>query len=96
MPKGYWIAHVRVTDAQTYTNYIAANAAAFAKYGARFVVRAGRFEAVEGKLGERHVVIEFPSYDAALACYHSAEYKAALDIRKSAAEGQLVIVEGVA
>lgn len=96
MPKGYWIAHVSVKDPQAYQKYIAANAAAFAKYGARFVVRAGRYEAVEGKAGERHVVIEFPSYEAALECYRSPEYAAALELRKAASEGQLVIAEGYA
>jgi hypothetical protein len=42
LPKGYWIAHVDVTDPEGYKAYMAANGAVFAKYGARFLVRAGR------------------------------------------------------
>ena len=43
MAKGYWMARVDVADAERYKDYVAANAAAFAKYGARFLVRGGRF-----------------------------------------------------
>ena len=41
MPKAYWIAHVDIHDNETYAKYKEANAIAFAKYGARFVVRGG-------------------------------------------------------
>ncbi len=94
MAKGYWIAHVDVTDADTYKNYIAGNVAAFTKYGARYVVRAGRFESPEGRARARHVVIEFASYEQAIACYRSPEYASALAIRKSAAEAEILIIEG--
>jgi len=46
--KGYWLAQVEVTDPEGYKDYVAANQAAFRKYGARYVIRAGRYEAVEG------------------------------------------------
>lgn len=92
--KGYWIALVDVTDPEGYKGYVTANALAFEKYGAKFIVRAGRNEQPEEPAGTRHVVIEFESYDKAVECYHSPEYKAALEIRKKAATGQLVIVEG--
>ena len=94
MPKGYWIAHVEVTDPDNYPKYIAANRAAFEKYGAKFVVRGGRYDAVEGIKGDRHVVIEFPSYEAALACYHSPDYQAAKALRQGKAEADIVVIEG--
>ncbi len=94
MPKGYWIAHVDVADAEAYKLYIAANAAAFAKYGARFIIRGGAFECVEGKARARHVVLEFPSLEAAQACYASPEYAAALALRRGASEGDTVIIGG--
>ncbi len=94
VPKGYWIAHNDVTDAEAYKGYVAANGPIFAKYGARFLVRAGKFEAVEGEARGRHVVIEFPDYVTALACYHSPEYAAAMKIRKNASAGSVVVVEG--
>lgn len=95
MAKGYWIAHVKVTSPERYKDYVAANAVAFAKYKARFVVRGGESTVPEGRLqGRRHVVIEFDSYAAAKACYESPEYQAAAKIREAASEGELVIVEG--
>lgn len=93
--KGYWIGLVDVTDPEAYKAYVAANAVAFAKYGAKFVVRAGRNEQPEEPAGTRHVVIEFDSYDTAVACYRSPEYAAAVEFRKDAAKARLVIVEGV-
>jgi uncharacterized protein (DUF1330 family) len=94
MAKGYWIARVDVTDPEAYKKYVAANAEAFIKFGARFVVRAGTFEAVEGTARARNVVLEFPSYDTALACYRSPEYQRALALRAAASTSDLVIIEG--
>jgi uncharacterized protein (DUF1330 family) len=94
MAKGYWIARVDVTEPDAYKAYVAANAIAFAKYGARFIVRGGRFEAPEGSPRSRNVVLEFTDYQTALACYGSPEYAAAKAIRKGVAETDVVIVEG--
>jgi len=94
MPKGYWIANNLVTDPQAYEAYKAANAAPFAKYGARFLVRGGAQAVREGSANPRSVVIEFPSLAAAQACYDSPEYQAALALRAPAATGTLIIVEG--
>lgn len=94
MAKGFWIARVDVADAEQYKQYVAANAMPFKTFGARFVVRGGRFAAVEGTSRSRNVVIEFPSYQAALDCYHSPEYQAALKLRQPVSEGDLVIIEG--
>ncbi|MEZ5715475.1 MAG: DUF1330 domain-containing protein [Paracoccaceae bacterium] len=94
MAKGYWVARVDIDDFETYKTYIAANAAPFAEYGARFIVRAGDFVCKEGTSRSRNVVIEFPSYEAALACYESEAYQAAKALRDPVSSGDLVIVEG--
>ncbi|MEO8654679.1 MAG: DUF1330 domain-containing protein [Ramlibacter sp.] len=94
MPKGYWIARVDVADMDKYKLYVAANAKPFAEFGARFLVRSGRFEAVEGTSRGRNVVIEFPSYQAALDCYRSPAYQEAVKLRLPVATGELLIVEG--
>lgn len=94
MPKGYWIVRVDVHDPEAYNAYIAANAEAFAKYGARFLVRGGRFEPVEGTARARNVVIEFPSYQAALACYRSPEYARAMALRRPASTADVLVIEG--
>jgi uncharacterized protein (DUF1330 family) len=96
MPKGYWIARYEVTDPEQYKAYIAANAKPFKDFGARFLVRSGRYETPEGESRTRNVVIEFPSYQAALDCYQSRAYQAALELRMQAAEIDLIIIEGYA
>jgi uncharacterized protein (DUF1330 family) len=92
--KGYWIGEVDVADPEGYKAYMIANQAAFSKYGARYLIRGGKREAVEGKARERIVVIEYPSYDTALACYHSPEYQAAKKLRDGKGTVDLVVVEG--
>jgi len=94
MAKGYWIARVDVRDDNVYAKYRDANAIAFKKYGAKFVVRGGKFENPEGTSRARNVVIEFPSYQAALDCWNSPEYKHAISIRAPISEGDIVIIEG--
>ena len=94
MPKGYWVAHVDVDDPDVYAKYRDANAAPFAEYGARFLVRGGTATQKEGQSRARTVVIEFPTIEAAKACYESAGYQAAKAIRDPVSTGDLVIVEG--
>jgi len=92
--KGYWIVHLDVRDPEGYKPYIAANRMPFGKYGTRYLVRAGRCETMEGRLRSRTVVLEFPSYEAALGCYHSPEYQGAKKLRDGKAEADLVVIEG--
>jgi len=94
MAKGYWIAHVDVTNEDGYKPYAAANPAIFKKFGGRFLVRAGKSESMEGSSRSRNVVIEFPDYATALACYRSPEYQANIKVRLPYATADLVIVEG--
>ncbi len=95
MPKGYWIAHATVTNPDKYKDYQAGVAAPFEKYGAKFLVRGGAAEVIEGSSKERHIVIEFPSVDAARECFNSPEYQAAKAKRKGASMNDVIIVEGV-
>ena len=83
-----------VTEPETYKLYLAANQAPFGQFGARYLVRAGQREVPEGKARGRTVIMEFPSYDAALACYHSPGYQAAKKLREGKAVADLVVVEG--
>jgi len=94
MPKGYWIVHVDITNLERYKEYMAANATPLKKFGARILVRAGQFENPEGATRSRSGLIEFPSYEAALACYRSTEYQQAISLRQSVSTMDLVIVEG--
>jgi uncharacterized protein (DUF1330 family) len=94
MAKGYWIVRVDIRDMETYKSYIAANADPLKKYGARFLARGGEYETVEGNSRERNAVIEFPTYEQAVQCWHSPEYQAALKLREPVSTADLVIVEG--
>lgn len=94
MAKGYWIARVDVTNPEAYQGYVKANAAAFNKYGGKFLVRGGKFEAPEGTARARTVVLEFADYATALACYNSPEYQAAKAHRDGAATADLIVIEG--
>jgi uncharacterized protein (DUF1330 family) len=92
--KGYWIASVDITDPEGYKAYVAANADAFRKYAGRFLVRGGKSECVEGKLRSRLVVIEFPDFATALACYRSPEYDHARKLRIGTAQADILVIEG--
>ena len=94
MAKGYWIARVDVSDPEAYRAYVRANAVAFAKFGARFLVRGGAYRAAEGVARARQVVLEFKDYATALACFDSEEYQEARALRAKASQTELVIVEG--
>lgn len=94
MPKGYWVARFTINDQAKYDAYRAINGAAFSKYGARFLVRGGGFEARVGDARPRNVVIEFPTYQAALECYDSPEYRKALAARADGIDGDIIIIEG--
>ena len=92
--RGYWIAHVDVIEPEGYKIYSDAIDAPCGSFGGRFLVRGGAREVPEGKVRSRTVVLEFPSYDAALACYRSPGYQAAKNLRAGKAEVDLVVVEG--
>jgi len=94
MPKGYWIGHVTIDDIDPYKLYQQANAAPFKDFGAKFLVRGGPQEVREGTMRARSVVLEFPSIEAAYACYKSDAYQAAKAIRDAVSSGDLAIVEG--
>ena len=92
---GYWMVSVTIRDPDLYRQYIEGNAVAFAKYGAKFLARGGRYESPEGPTGTRNAIIEFESYEQALACYNSSEYQSALRYRLTSSSAHTVIVEGV-
>lgn len=94
MKKGYWIAHVTVKDPEAYQEYVRLDTPVVEQFGGVFKVRGGQSTAPEGAMLERHVVVEFPSYEVALECYNSADYQRAAEIRRATSDSQIVIVEG--
>lgn len=97
MPHGYVIAQIRVTDPETYPDYVAMVEPIVQGFGGEFLVRGGRAESHEGTPpGDRNVVIRFPSYEAACDWYNSDLYAEAKALRMSASTSVQTIVEGVA
>ncbi|MDH3667988.1 MAG: DUF1330 domain-containing protein [Paracoccaceae bacterium] len=96
MPFGYCIGHITVDDPDAYRAYAEKDPATIALYGGEYLVRGGQSDVKEGDFpGARTVVIRFPSFEAANAWYHGAEYSAIRPIREAVASGALMIVEGV-
>lgn len=95
MAGALWIAHVHVTDEAAYGDYAKRAGAPIAAHGGHFMVRAGKYEQLEGRDRARNVVAWFPSLQAAHDCYHSEAYQEALSFAKGASERDLVIVEEV-
>ncbi len=94
MPKGYWIARVDVEDAEAYPQYIKTALPAYERFGGKFLVRGGKVHDHEGQMRTRNVVIEFPSIEAALECYHCVEYTAAKKIRQANSRAEVIVIEG--
>jgi len=93
----YWIAHAKVNDPVEYKKYTDPLPGIFKSYNARILARGGRFQLMEGSEGAaRHVVIEFPDFDAAVRCFESKEYKdaAANKRRNGVGDVRILIVDG--
>src|SRR5205814_9988899 len=94
MPKGYWVVLAEIINIESYNEYVAANGPEHGKYGGRFLARGGQVKPKEGQPKSRVVVVELPPYRAALDCYHSPEYSAAMKLRAGRSLWDMVITEG--
>jgi uncharacterized protein (DUF1330 family) len=94
MANGYWIARVDVTDEDGFQLYARAVGPALAKFGGRFIVQGGMSRVVEGKARSRNVVVEFPSYDTALACWDSQDYQVVKALREGCGIADILIIGG--
>lgn len=96
MASGYVIGQITIHDPDNYPTYVAMVKPSLDAYKGRFLVRGGASQTFEGDApGERTVVIEFPSYQAALDWYNSPEYADAKKLRMSLSSSVQTIVEGV-
>ena len=92
----YWVARSKIHDPVRYKKYTDLVPAILEKYGGKVLARGGEFQIMEGpEHFERFVVVEFPSFEEAVACHRSPEYQAAAAHRRDGAgEVEQVIVEG--
>jgi uncharacterized protein (DUF1330 family) len=97
MPAAYIIVDMKISDMEQYKQYMAAAPAAVAAAGGEYLVRGGRFEALEGDWKPaRLAMLRFPSFEAAKAFYDDQMYRAARVKRVGATEFfNMVLVEGV-
>lgn len=91
---GYWIIHGTIKDQAAFEEYARLWKPIAERYNARFLVPGKRHETREGKDYERVVVVEFPSFEQAVACYDDPDYKAALVPAMQAYDRNLTIVDG--
>ncbi len=96
MKPGYWIARSKIIDPARYFDYVQQAGPASKLFGSQILARGGRFKILEGtSTFDRHVLVQYPSFEAALEFYHSDDYQRAAAIRLGGAGiNELVIVEG--
>ena len=92
----YWVARAKIDDPVEYKKYTDRVPKITAKFGGKVLARGGRFRIMEGPdKFHRFIVIEFPTFDRAVACFTSPEYDEAAAFRRSGAgEVETIIVEG--
>jgi uncharacterized protein (DUF1330 family) len=93
----YWIARAKITDPVAYKKYTDRVPEIVSRFGGTILARGGRYQIMEGPEDfHRHVVIEFPTLEQAVACFESPEYQEASVFRRTGGGiVENVIVEGV-
>jgi uncharacterized protein (DUF1330 family) len=93
--KAYMIGQIDVSNPQQYGEYAKLSPGIIAKYGGRFIARAGRTVTLEGTPARsRVVIVEYPSFERGQAFFSSTEYQQAKKMREGAANAQFILVEG--
>ena len=95
MAKAYWIAHITIHDLEGFKAYPPESTRIVGEHGGRFLSRGGKAQLLEGELRDRHVIVEFDNFDAALGCYNSPEYVRAREVRWRYSTGDIIIIEGL-
>jgi uncharacterized protein (DUF1330 family) len=96
MPAYVIAAVTEARDQEALVEYRRRNTDVVAAFGGRFVVRGGAHETLEGDWQPlRLVVIEFPTAAAAREWYESEDYAPLRELRRSASDTDIVLVEGV-
>ncbi|MFE9845346.1 DUF1330 domain-containing protein [Streptomyces goshikiensis] len=95
MPKGYWVSAYRtISDPEKLAAYNKLAPEAVKAGGGRVFARDGRTVAHEAGIAERTILIEFDSFEQAVAAYESAAYQEALAALSDGVERDFRIIEG--
>jgi uncharacterized protein (DUF1330 family) len=97
MKKGYWVVAYRsISDESALKAYWALARPAIESFSGRILTTAAsQIQAHEAGLRQRTILVEFDSYEIALAAHESEAYRKALQALGSGAERDFRIVEGV-
>ena len=97
MNKGYWVvAYRKVLDQATVKNYAALLVPVLGKFGGRMLVSpTSVVTAQEAGFEQMTIVVEFDTYEIALAAYESDDHKKALAALGPGVERDFRIAEGV-
>ena len=97
MTKAYVIAQLTLTNPDRFmSGYMSKVGAVTEAFGGKYLVRGGETSYQEGEsLGDRTVVIEFPSRDTAHAWANSEQYQAIVKARTENSTGPVIIIDGV-
>jgi uncharacterized protein (DUF1330 family) len=80
----YWVARAKIMDPVAYRKYTDRVPEIVSRHGGKILARGGRYRIMEGpEVFHRHVVIEFPSFEQAVACFESPEYQEAASFRRT-------------
>ena len=92
----YWIARSRIDDPVAYKRYTDLAGDIVARHGGKVLARGGKFRIMEGpETFHRFIVVEFPTFEQAVACFESKEYQdASRHRREGGGVVENVIVEG--
>ena len=96
MPKGYMIsAHRSPADPIKSAAYRDLAIPALKKHGGHFLAGGGQVIAKENGIAERTILIEFDSFQTAIAAYESEDYQNALAVLDGGADRDIRLFEGV-
>ncbi|WP_067474485.1 DUF1330 domain-containing protein [Actinomadura hibisca] len=95
MAKGYWVSAYRtIADPEKLAAYNKLAGPAVRAAGGRLLARDGRVVAHDAGIAERTVLIEFDSFEQAVAAHESAAYQEALAVLADGVERDFRIIEG--
>ena len=93
--KGYWVSlYTKIENQDNLKKYAETVTPIIKSYGGVPLVRGGKSKAFEGESFLRTVIWEFPSYEKALECHNSSEYKSGWDLAKRTTERHMQVIEG--
>ena len=93
--KGYWISlYTKVENQENLKKYAEVVTPIIKSFGGVPLVRGGKNKVFDGDSFLRTVIWEFPSYDKAIECHNSKEYKSGWDLAKNTTSRHMQVIEG--